>query len=44
MGEIIVDHFMGLRWQIKGSPINHVVKILGVFDPPLSPFVVTFTE
>ena len=26
-----------------GSSINHVVKILGIFDPPL-PFVVTFTE
>ena len=28
----------------KGSSINHVVKILGIFDPPPPPFVVTFSK
>ena len=29
--------------RCRGSSINHVVNILGIFDPP-SPFVVTFTK
>ena len=29
--------------RYKGSSINHVIKILGIFDPP-PPFVVTFTK